>query len=446
MEQDNKQLANNPIEQNQFSAKVISTTSASTIKEPSKVDYNSRDYISFGTDNLFPQGLAILNRRSSTHRSILNNKVIYSLGRGFITENNSPLEDFLLSVNNRRESLRKVLKKLFNDWYSFGNAYLEIVLMPNGQPMMFFHKDATRARIHKDREHVIFHPDWKQYEGKRKYAKTLPLYPKFEKIDGFERSVFHFKQYEPEFCDYGIPEWVAALDAAAIGYKTNRWNLSRLENSFQVSGVLEIVGDMSAEDAKKVKEDLADNFSGEENVGKLLSITRQFGESGSGTTFTPLIQTSEGEWLSLHEQSDSDLIIAHNWFRSLSGISDSTGFDTKRIRNEYQVAKNTIIGENQDAILSEIIYLINEHSGIDANALKFRNESPVNLIDLIDVNSIITVNEARENSLGFGDLNELNEEGEDKGSKLITEIREESMLRGQQKRTSEQQKDGDTDN
>lgn len=439
MEKENKQLNDNSTEV-KFASSVVSTTSASTIKEKSKVDHNPRDYVAFGDDNLFPQGLAILNRRSSTHRSILNNKVIYSLGRGFITEGNKDLERFVKQVNNKRESLRKVLKKIFNDWYSFGNAYLEVVLVKNGEPQ-FYHHDATKVRIHKDRQHVIIHPDWRQYEGKKKFAKVLPLYPEFQNIDGAERAIFHFKQYEPEFCDYGIPEWIAALDAAAIGYKTNRWNLSRLENSFQVSGILEIVGDMSAQDMKKVKEDLAKNFSGEENVGKLLAITRQFSDSGQGTSFTPLIQTSDGEWLNLHEQSDSDLIISHNWFRSLSGISDSTGFDTKRIRNEYQVAKNTIIGENQDAILSEIKYLIENHSKIDPTALSFRNESPVSLIDLIDVNSIVTVDEARENSLGLANYHDS-----EKGKKLISEIREEAMDRGQQKETPQTQKDGDTDN
>jgi hypothetical protein len=438
MSKENKHLDNNPTEVS-FSSSVISTTSASTIKEVSKVDYNPRDYVPFGSDNLFPQGLAILNRRSATHRSILENKTTYSLGRGFITEGNAPLEQFIKKVNNNRESLRKLLKKVFKDWYSFGNAYIEVV--KTGNTVQFYHHDATKVRIHKKRQHVIIHPDWNQYEGKKKFAKVLPLYPEFEKIDGYERAVFHFKQYEPEFCDYGVPSWVAALDAAAIGYKTHRWNLSRLENGFGVSGVLEVVGDINVDQADKLKKDLKDRHQGEENAGDVLLITRQFGEAGAGTTFTPLIQTSDGEWTSLHEQSDSDLVIAHNWFRSLSGISDSTGFDTKRIRNEYQVAKNTVIGENQDAILSEIIYLINEHTTIDADKLSFRNESPVSLIDLIDVNSIVTVDEARENSLGLAKYPDA-----EKGAKLISEIREEAMLRGQQKETTEQQKDGDTDN
>lgn len=439
--ENNKQFDNKATNVVKFNSKVIDTTSASTIREKSKVDHNPRDYVPFGSDNLFPQGLAILNRRASTHRSIIQNKVVYSLGRGFITEGNKPLEDWISAVNNKREDLSDLLHKAYTDWYSFGNAYIEVVLVDGAKTPMLFHQDASRVRIHKEREHVIIHPDWNQYEGKKKYAKTRPLYPNFEYIDGAKRSILHVKEYEPEFCDYGIPSWIAALDAAAIGYKTNRWNKSRLENSFQVSGILEIVGDMSAEDAKKINEDLAKNFSGEENVGKLMAIQKQFNESGTGTTFTPLIATSEGEWINLHEQSDSELVIAHNWFRSLSGISDSTGFDTKRIRNEYQVAKNTIIGRNQDRFLREIKYLLKMHSTIDATMLQFRNESPVSLIDLIDVNSIITVDEARENSLGLAPYADA-----EKGAKLIAEIREESMLRGNQKRTAETQKDGDTDN
>lgn len=435
-----KNLSVSDADGTQFSASVISTSSASTIKEKSKVDSNPLEYIPFGEDNLFPQGLAILNRRSSTHRSILQNKATYSLGRGFITEGNKELEKYIKRVNSNRESLRKVLKKVFQDWYGFGNAYLEVVLVDGSEPQ-FFHHDATKVRVHKNRKDVIIHPDWAQYEGKRSFAKVLPLYPKFKKVNGYKRAIFHYKQYEPEFCDYGLPSWVAALDPAAISYKTNRWNLSRLENSFQVSGVLEVVGNMTAEQMKELKEDVADNFSGEENAGKLLTITRQFGENGDGSKFTPLNQTSEGEWGKLHEQANSDLIVAHNWFRSLSGIADSTGFDTKRIRNEYQVAKNTVIGENQDTILSEIIDIIEEHSNLNVDGLTFRNESPVSLIDLVDVNSIITVDEARENSLGLA-----KHEDEEKGNKLIAEIREESILRGNQKRTAQTQIDGDTDN
>lgn len=439
MENNQNSLSVNNADGTSFSASVVSTNSASTIREQSKVEHNSHDYIPFGTDNLFPQGLAILNRRSSTHRSILHNKATYSLGRGFITEGNKELEKYLKRVNTNRESLRKVLKKVFQDWYSFGNAYIEVVLV-DGRPPQFFHHDATKVRIHKDRKNVIIHPDWAQYEGKKDYAKVLPLYPEFKKVGGYKRAIFHYKQYEPEFCDYGLPTWVAALDPAAISYKTNRWNLSRLENSFQVSGILEMYANMSPEKMKETQE-MVKNFSGEENVGKILSIVKTHSESGENTNWIPLTQQSEGEWQKLHDQANSDLIVAHNWFRSLSGIADSTGFDTKRIRNEYQVAKNTVIGENQDTILSEIIDIIEDNSNLKVDGLAFRNESPVSLIDLVDVNSIITVNEARENSLGLAKY-----EDEEKGNKLIAEIREETIQRGSQKETAQTQIDGDTDN
>jgi hypothetical protein len=432
---------NNQEPTHQFSSSVISTTSASTIREQKKTETNIYDYIPFGSDNLFINGLAILNRRASTHRSIIKNKVYYTLGRGFVTEGNQELTDYIKQVNNNGENLRKVLKKLYTDFYSFGNAYMEVVKDEKGSFLHFYHKDATNVRIAKDGKNVIMHPDWTRYHSHKKYAKELPLYPNFKKVDGAMRSVFHFKQYEAQFNFYGVPDWIAALDTAAIGYKTNRWNLSRLENSFQVSGIMEVVGDMTPEDAKKLKEDMKSSFSGEDNVGKLLTITKKYGDSGEGTKFTPLIQNTDGEWIDLHKQSDSELVTAHNWFRSLSGISDPVGFDTKRIRNEYQVAKNTVISDTQDLFLDDIKNIIEVHSSMDADELSTRNESPVSLIDLIDVNSCMTVGEARERVIGLPKL-----EDEEKASKLISEIREEAMDRGDQAEQSEQKKDGDNNN
>ena len=41
------------------------------IEEPQDISRVTTDYIPFGTNNLFPQYLAELKRKSSTHRSVL---------------------------------------------------------------------------------------------------------------------------------------------------------------------------------------------------------------------------------------------------------------------------------------------------------------------------------------------------------------------------------------
>ena len=82
----------------------------------------------WGTDNMFPYALAILARRSTAHRRIINDKADYISGKGFSFDENRPeLEMIVEAANGTGETLRQVLNKLAFDKALFGNAFLEIV-------------------------------------------------------------------------------------------------------------------------------------------------------------------------------------------------------------------------------------------------------------------------------------------------------------------------------
>ena len=68
----------------------------------------------WGDDNLFPNALALMARRSVTHRRIINDKADYISGKGFsCDEGHEPLlAAFIRRVNGDGESLRQVLNKL----------------------------------------------------------------------------------------------------------------------------------------------------------------------------------------------------------------------------------------------------------------------------------------------------------------------------------------------
>ena len=80
----------------------------------------------WGDDNLFPNALALMARRSVTHRRIINDKADYISGKGFsCDEGHEPLlAAFIRRVNGDGESLRQVLNKLAFDKALFGNAFL----------------------------------------------------------------------------------------------------------------------------------------------------------------------------------------------------------------------------------------------------------------------------------------------------------------------------------
>ena len=379
-----------------ISAKVHTTKVPSIPNEATQNVFDHREFHRFGTDNLFPQAVAELNRKSPVHSGIINYKTVYTLGKGFqFDEANQPLMDLVARVNGANESLRTVMKRIIKDFNSFGNAYLEIVTDARRSFLSFYHIDATKVRVMKDMNAVVIHPNWREEKRYLKDSrKYLPLYPDFEEVDGALRAVWHFKQYEPEFSIYGIPKWISGLDAAGIGYKTNKWNLSRLDNSFQSSGVMLIDGNMSAEDAAALQNDFAKEFTGEGNQGKLLMIVKSLGKS-EGTQFIPLNNGSDGDWIELHNQSTNDLVTAHGWFRSLSGISDNTGFDTRRILNEYEIALATVISEDQQFYLDAIKIILSQQTMIDASELEFINKPPISVATLITADRVVTIGEGR---------------------------------------------------
>ena len=109
---------------NTFEFGVFDLTVPPSIKEPKNLHNIQTDWIPFGDDNLFPQYLAELKRKSSTHRSVLAQKTVFTSGAKFVCDNDR-LREFIEDVNADHESLRDVFKKLADDYYTFGNAYME---------------------------------------------------------------------------------------------------------------------------------------------------------------------------------------------------------------------------------------------------------------------------------------------------------------------------------
>ncbi len=334
----------------------------------------SKEFWRWGSDNNLPEALALLSRRSTAHRRILNDKADYISGKGFNYDSSIPLlGEMVECTNGDGESLRQVLNKLAFDKSLFGNAFLEVVTDENHSFLSLHHQDAGYCRVAKDSEHILLHHDWRHFRADE--ARILPLYPRFEKqSDGSLRSIIHYKDYEPMFKHYGVPQYIAGMNVSAIAYKTDRWNIARLDNSFQLSGVMMIDNAVdSEEEASKLARMAEERFAGK--PGQVMFIIRDE-SSDDNSRFIPLESQNDGDWKELHDQATSDIVVAHSWFRSLSGLDYSTGFSAERIMHEYEVALNTVILGEQSELLEPIIRTITDILQIDCSSLEIINRPP----------------------------------------------------------------------
>ena len=360
-------------------------------KEVKQTEFVREEYIPFGKDNLFPQYLADLKRHSSTHRSVLAQKTTFTTGSGFSTENDS-LRSFITNINANGESLKDVFKKLADDYYSYGNAYLEGVVYDGG--INFYHKDASTARLSKNKKSVCFHPDWENFKRTPEKKQVIPIYPRIG--GGGSSFIIHYKDYESTFNFYGLPDYVAALEHIAIDYEIGKFNHTAFKNGFSPSAIVTVNGDFGEAEAEKFVEAAKDTLTGTGNNAKILFLVKNADES-RGTDVQILNNKEDGDFLDLQKLTDQNIITAHRWQPALSGIVSSGKMNNtgSEIRIAYELAMSTVIKDTTNILLDPIKRVINQELGIDTEDLKVVYEPPISFLSDIDPKQVLTINEQR---------------------------------------------------
>ena len=358
------------------------------IEEPQDLSKVRTKFIPFGTNNLFPQYLAELKRKSSTHRSVLAQKTIFTSGAKFVT-NNDDVKEYIKDVNADGESLRQVFKKLADDYYTFGNAYLEGVLYDGG--LNLYHIDATTVRASKDKKEVYIHPDWAKYNTMKDKLSIIPLYPSVKR----NRFILQFKDYEPTFQFYGLPDYVAALEHIAVDYEIGKWNHTKFKNGFQPSAIVEINGDMCEEEAKKLVREAQKKFVGDGNNGKIMFIVKNGDTSSANVQI--IKDDQEGSWIDLQRITDQNIVTAHRWQPSLSGLVSSGKMNNtgSEIRIAYDLAMTTVIKDTSDLLLNGIRVVLYKELGFLPEELVIHYEPPISFATQIDPKGVLTINEQR---------------------------------------------------
>ena len=373
---------------NTFEFGVFDLAVPQSIEEPQDLSKIRTKFIPFGNDNLFPQYLARLKRQSSTHRSVLAQKTIFTSGAKFVT-NNEDLRDYIHNVNADGESLRQVFKKLADDYYSFGNAYLEGVLYDGG--MNLYHVDATTVRMSKNKKEAYVHPDWAKYNTMKDKLSIIPLYPEVRE----NRFIIQFMDYEPTFQFYGLPDYVAALEHIAVDYEIGKWNHTKFKNGFQPSAIVEISGDMGEEEAQKLVREAQKKFVGDGNNGKIMFIVKNGDTSQANVQI--IKDDQEGSWIDLQRITDQNIVTAHRWQPSLSGLVSSGKMNNtgSEIRIAYDLAMTTVIKDTSDLLLNGIKTLLFDELGFLPEDLIIHYEPPISFATQIDPSKILTINEQR---------------------------------------------------
>ena len=359
--------------------------------EKKNLDNLQYDWIPFGDDNLFPQLLSELSRSASTHRAILNTKTTFTIGEG-ISTSNSKTAKYLEDVNADGETINDVLRKVISDYWTHGNAYMEVV---KGKGYVnLYHIDATTVRVNKNKKSLLLHPNWVDAKRSPELAKSLPIYPNFDKRKSVQRSIIKMCDNESTYYYYGLPDYIAALDHIKISHQIGKYNLTRFKNGFMPSAIIELGADMSEEEAELFIEQAKEKLTGENNNSKMLFIAKNGDENATNVQI--INDTSDGSFMELQTITNDNIISAHRWNPALSGIqvAGSLG-NNQQILTIYDIVMSTVIKEPQQMILRGLKKLLKRELGLQVADLNITTKPPVTMLGAINPTEYISIQEGR---------------------------------------------------
>ena len=410
-------------------------------REPTKeqLDRTVWKYVPFSTYDLCRlDRLQAICNNSPTTAGIIQQKVNYFCGDGFYTvpaatmsmlaslktasaeaaeitdEQVVMLNEWLTNVTPEGENIEELSAKIAKDFVSFGNAFVEVQRIKVGQTKKYYLRclPVTWCRPRKAAKdsiyptHIGVSDEFEEaFEVTPQDVTDLPIFPIFEKIGGVEKSIVHLKNYEPTLIYWGIPDWVSAKIWAELEYRIPKYNQSKFENGFTPSAIISLFGSANQDEAQQVVRAMKECFTGTGNNSKM------FIQALRDPTYKSDVQilnsAAEGEFLNLQNMSQTNIVAAHRWSVSLTGLRTAGSLGTnQQIRSEFDIVYNTVIRPMQRLYLTKLLNPIIQDAALWLGynwsniALDIAKPMPVSFAGDIPIKDILTVDEMR-GELGF---------------------------------------------
>ena len=365
------------------------------------------------SDNIYVNDLAKRARRSSTHSSIINQKITFVKGKyfTFTVDGESVMYDDLpddfkewcKEVNPEGQSLYDVFCEWIQSYIITGNYYPHI--KKSGDYTALYSEDATTVRKSKDTKRAYLSNFWRDIGLSNTPSAEYPV-NELEFYDGTNQKEFliHGMRKYPEFNYYGLPDYVGALDWIDIEYRMSKYNIDKFDNGFFPSVLIQMFGEVpDGMNAQQYVDKIKDKFTGEANNDKFLVELLDSPEQAA--SIKEFERERDGEFLELSQLTTKAIITAHRITPRLAGIETGGKLGSnQQIKDEYDKFMNSVvIPDFQEPLLKMLNKIISRDTKYGNIEIGILNVAPVGNSSRVDINGVVTINEARK-MLGLDEL------------------------------------------
>ncbi len=371
------------------------------VKPPIFKEVKGKDYVLYGTDkkfyNRYPDFLISLYNESSIHNAIINGKVKYIAGQGWVVDKKVTLSEsteinsWINEVGN--ESLFSFTEKIAKDRELFGGFCFQPIWNKN-ERVGLYHIDFSKVRVSADGESFFYTSNWKV--AKPQLNKDYKVFSKFDFNKKGKDTLVYFKDYRPDLQDYPLPNYQAGINYISADIDISKFVASNTANGFSAGTIVNLYnGEPEDLSKKKIEKQFKDKFTGSENAG---GIVISFNDKDTkGAEIIPISDNGQdNRFINLNEQVKASIFTCHEATNPvLFGVKGENGLSNNadEIRTASEYLQNMYVTPKQRVFID----LINEFAVLNgwSKCLTIRNLTTVKaqlseqtLLQILDTNEL----------------------------------------------------------
>ena len=316
------------------------------IVSPAEKTLPGKNFVEWGTNNLYPEFLQDLYDNVATLRSVIDGCVDYIAGDDVtILPLRANMEDGVMNVKG--DTIQEQIRDVAQDEETYGGFALQVIRGKDGKPSEVYYIDMRFLRMNKECNVFYYCEDWK-----RRGKKNVIVYPKFDKsldwakLTDEERnrhasSILFVKGNRKQ--TYPSPRYAASVKSCEIERCIDDFHLNAINNGFTGSQIVNFNNGRpaSAEIMEEIEDNFCEKFSGHQNAGR---IAFSWNENRASATTIDQVQVQDfGEkYKSLEKTARQRIFTAFRANPNLFGIpTESLGFSQEEYESAFRLFNRT---------------------------------------------------------------------------------------------------------
>ena len=404
---------------------------------PEVTETANKDWVQFGTDNMYPQYLLELYNGSSINSAIIKGVSAMIYGEGLEATNrqdsNEHKEQWLRLTSLLGHSQKDLLKCLAFDLKLFGMCYVNTIWnKPRTKIVEMYHIPAQYIRSGKadgygNVNEYYYSADWTN--TKKHKPRT---YKSFDEKDRTSASqVLCVKDYSPGSHYYSLPDYQGSTSYIQLDMEIAQFHLSNIKSGMFPSMAVNFTnGVPTQEERRTIERQINSKFGGSGNAGKIL-ITFNDGRDTSPEIIPINANDNSDSYQFLSTETTRKVLTGHRVTSPLLfGVKgDGSGFgnNADELRDSFSLFTNSVVKPIQNTLLEGLqpLFTIND---IELD-LYFKSLKPA---DFIDIENVAKVSEDEQEKEGIDveentPIAEVVETPEDSTEEVKDEVMEEPL-------------------